>query len=155
MVKNIKKLDDSKVHWFWNLTTRWWFFPMFVYLLSFLYAIIFENYEIFYYGIDIPWIVYYTFGTFLFLTAGIAYFVLLIIQLIVNGNIGFLVILSIPIQAIFCVYVVASVFKIVRYKNEENKILKKQIKILFLLISLSFIGLVLQVYYPINASFAP
>ena len=154
MVKIKKKLDNSKLHWFWKITTKWWFFPLSPFLMSFLYLIIFNRDYLFYY--DLSWALWVTFGlSFFFIPAGIAYFIMLFIELITGwSNLSllamFIVILT---SAIFYVYFTVSIFKIVKSKNKENKILKKRIIILLLLILLSFIGIFLSRYYPINASF--
>ena len=39
MVKNIKKPDDSKLHWFWDLTTKKWFFLVLYFSLILLLSI--------------------------------------------------------------------------------------------------------------------
>jgi len=33
------QVDDSQLHWFWKLTTKWWFFPVFYVVLAFLATI--------------------------------------------------------------------------------------------------------------------
>src|SRR3989344_8691426 len=38
-----QKLDDSQLHWFWKLTTKWWFFPVFYVLFVVLLTIILWN----------------------------------------------------------------------------------------------------------------
>lgn len=152
-----KQSSDIELNWFWNLTTKWCFFPVFAFIMSFLFLLIFDSYTLLYYGIDIPWILWSTFGMFYSLSQGIAYFISLFIQLLTGGsNLSLGVILIVlPVQAIFYVYFAVSIFKIIKSKKKENKILKKRIAILFLLILLAFVGIVFSNYYPINASFAP
>lgn len=150
MVNQAQKSQDLKLHWFWNLTTKWWFFPLFAYLLSFLYLLIFDSGQLFYY--DITWSLWLTFGMFISIPSGIAYFIIAVIQLITGWNMffvgGIVIMLT---SATFYVYFAVSIFKIV--KSKENKIFKKRIITLFLLIILSFIGIILSNYYRINSSF--
>ena len=150
--KPLIKHSEKQLHWFWNLTTKWWFFPLAFFIMNFLYLTIFK---IWFY--DASWLDY-IFGAFYLFFAlpfGLSYFVLKFIQLIMGTNLGFLpLFIILPIAAIFYVYFAVSIFKIVKSRNKENKILKKQIKILFLLIFLSFIGLILHIYYPFTNNFS-
>ena len=42
MVKIKKKPDNSKLHWFWKITTKWWFFLVFYYSLYLIFNILYE-----------------------------------------------------------------------------------------------------------------
>lgn len=145
MVKNkpiektqTSKIDDSQLHWFWRITTKWWFFPLFFYVTSLLLASIFERF--FNYGMSIWYL-----GAPFFLSQGILYF----FQDVGVQYLGFAwILVHWLIQATFYVYFIVSIVKIVKSKNKENIILKKQIVILFLLILLSSIGYILNNVYP-------
>ena len=39
-----QKLEDSTLHWFWNIATQWYFFPILWFTLALLYSIIFFYY---------------------------------------------------------------------------------------------------------------
>ena len=112
MVKKSQK-PNSKIHWFWNLTTKWWFFPLFAFVLSFLYLLIFDSEQLFKY--DAAWALWYSFGMFFSLPAGIAYYIVAVIQLITRWNMfflgGFIILLT---SATFYVYFAVSIFKIVK-----------------------------------------
>ena len=138
----IKKQDKSKeeVYLFWKITTKWWFFPLFFYVTSLLLASTFNS--LFYYGMPI-W--FWWAGAPFFLSQGVSY-------LFLDFGLQYLglawLLVHWLIQATFCVYFIVSIFKIVKSKNKENKILKKQIIILFLLILLSSIGYILNKINP-------
>ncbi|MBI2652995.1 hypothetical protein HYX00_06015 [Candidatus Woesearchaeota archaeon] len=44
LMPKTQKLEDSKLHWFWNITTQWYFFPILWFTLALLYSIIFFHY---------------------------------------------------------------------------------------------------------------
>ena len=146
---------DSKLHWFWNLTTKWWFFPAFWFLLAVLFGVVFDTNDLFYYGLDISWMVFYIFGIFMRLGLGFTYLILILINLIMKlgfDMLSFLIILL--TQAVFYVYFAVSIFKIVK-SRKKYMILKKHIIILFLLVLLGFIGLVLTNIYSLDFGFGP
>ena len=152
--KSVNKTNNEQLNWFWTITSRWWFFPLFSYMMSFLYLVILDRDQLFYYGVS--WALWYTFGMFFSIPQGLAYFVVAGIQIITRGNMFFVAgFIGLLTYAIYYVYFAVSIFRIVKAKNKENKILKKQIKILFLLVLLSFAGFILSGYYHINANFAP
>lgn len=157
MVKKLlNRNSPDKINWFWNLTTKWWFFPLFWFLLAFLYGVLFSADDLFYYNLDVPWILFNIFGIFMNVPLGISYLILMIINLIFEVGFDFLSLLIILLtQAIFYVYFIVSILKIIKAKNNENKILKKCIVILFLLILLGFIGIFLSRRYSIDFGLGP
>lgn len=48
MAKQKQNADDSQLHWFWRLTTKWWFFPVFyisLSLITFFLSILFIKFN--------------------------------------------------------------------------------------------------------------
>ena len=123
--------DDTQLHWFWRLTTKWWFFPAFYVVLALL----------------IP-----TFGTsadvwYAYLIS-IAYMPLGIMFLLdLTKNNVFMDYLSIPFLIIFHIFLFSSIFIIHHYKVKKKIILKRLIILLLLFIILSFGGCVLDLLY--------
>lgn len=149
--KPLKQTSDKKIHWFWNLTTKWWFFPLFWFFLSVLFGVIFAASDLFYYNLDVSWMIFIIFGIFMNMPQGLAYLILLLINLIIKvGYDSPSLLIILLTHTIFYVYFAVSIFKIVKSKNKENKILKRRIIILFLLILLGFIGLIVTNKYNLD-----
>ncbi len=130
--------NDSQLHWFWNLTTKWWFFPLFYLTLSFLFAVLWRIIS------KSPMSLYIILYTLYFLPNG---FVMLIppVNLLLQyalgglfGGIGDDFYVGFPLLAL--PLIILSILVIYYYKRKKNKILKWLIISLFLFLILSFLG---------------
>lgn len=136
------------MYWFWNLTTKWWFFPIFSLLLSFFVEIILEPSLLYYPLINIQ----------KSLTITLHFMPIGLLNLI-HWPIDFLLSkLGVPfifsyimdiVEIVFYAYISITIFRIVETRRTENKILKRQIKLLFFIILLSFLGIILDRYYSV------
>ena len=134
MQKTKKFYSNQYVHWFWNLTTKWWFFPIFYLFLVLLVTVI--------------WKVKGTERTFLSTLA-------LLLIYMPSGLLVFLDKLrvltgdSLTITAGFFPYffhpvAIASLIVIQYYKYKKNKILKWLVLTLLFLLVLAFVGCTLS-----------
>ena len=131
---------EKELHWFWKLTTKWWFFPAFYVFLAFLLAI-FESdvyLEIQLYGL--PDGMLYTFGNFIGSLLTMSTGLLFWFQKIIPQDNW---LLRLYLALFFIPLVIACTLAIYFFKHKKNKILKWLIVTSILLMVLSFLGLIL------------
>ncbi|MEK6983619.1 MAG: hypothetical protein AABX33_03525 [Nanoarchaeota archaeon] len=121
---------DSQLNWFWKLTTKWWFFPVFYVFLTMLLSlvdVIFHNKP--------NWLTYIV-----FMPSGVMF----IVQLIIKNkmfNDQFFINTSLVWFAIF--FHLINIFLIILITNTYNKrkiVVKWVIIILMLLMIIQFLG---------------
>ena len=134
---NSKQIDDSQLHWFWKLTTKWYFIPLFYTLIVTLQTMIyFVNKE----GIDVllhpVYLVTNTIVFMLFVPAGLIHLIFTV------QGIDYKVMQSISavFLIIFWLLFSISISKIHIYKSKHSKVLKWLIITLIIVMLLSFIG---------------
>jgi len=128
-----QKLDDSQLHWFWKLTTKWWFFPVFYIILAMVYPIIVLNMEKFQGSSNFKDAYLEVLGTVIvFMPAGLSYYLTLI-----GLDEDFFATIMV---FIFPVFAIGSIILIQLYKLKKKKILKWLIILILLLMILSFFG---------------
>ena len=136
---NTNKTDGSELHWFWKLTTKWYFFPLFYVSLSLIFTIIYFTTKesvrsLFFLSYIIPWALVFM----LFMPAGLMYLIFNVLGKFYNIELT---------QGISAVYIIIfwllvpiSIFKIYTYKSKRNEVLKWLIITLIVVMLLSFIG---------------
>ena len=135
-----QEVNDSQLHWFWRLTTKWWFFPLFYFILALILALL----------------------AFIQDPSHIWGYIFLSIILMPQGLIGFLTVLlsshgnvvnlqqELGFSNFVVLYFAIAVIIIISYswiiysKYRLNKVLKWLIIILMLIIILSFSGCILE-----------
>ena len=147
-LKQINK--DSELHWFWRLTTKWWFFPVFYTLFAMINAIIFAIKG----QLTLSKGFSESFIPSLFLAPnGILYFLLLPAWLFIydkqplDPGLGFL---SFPIAFIVDLFITFSIILIQYYFITKNKVLKAMIITNGLLFIISYLGIMLNFVFPIK-----
>lgn len=131
MPELIQKSDDSQLHWFWKLTTKWWFFPLFYLFLAIFLVIIWKIK-----GSDKNFIPLF-FGLIIMMPDGLL--AILNLLRIIPKNVFFSS-LGLFFPYIFNALSILSIIVIVYYKNKKNQILKWLLLTLLILLLLSFIG---------------
>lgn len=134
-----KKSDDSQLEWFWELTTKWWFFPVFYVFLTFLVTIIWKlkGHEDSFLGL---------FSALLLVLPSGIIFILQFIRTFgilspFNGTFDqFINAASMVAPLIFLPFMLLSIIRIAYYKIKKGKILKWLIITLLLYLTLSFVG---------------
>lgn len=134
---SIQKSDDSQLHWFWRITTRWYFFPLFYFFLVFILTIILGI-------VSKNFISNFLLATF-FMSDGLLYFVSIIFG-IKEMYSGFADTFSTYFPIFFNVGMIISIIVIVYYKLKRNITLKWLIIALILLILISFSGCVINTF---------
>ena len=126
------KNKQEEANWFWELTTKWWFFPVFYVLIIFiLYLIVIITRTkvptLFWESFIVPF-----YGLFITMPFGLVYFVWgsKIMKYIVNYIFVFF----------FYLLFITSIITICYYKAKKNKILKWLIITWIILLVLSFVG---------------
>ena len=136
---NTKNIDDLQLHWFWKLTTKRYFFPVFYFSLLALQTIVyFFNKE----GISVLLHPIYIFGNMIifmfFAPAGLLY-----LTFILQGkdyNLGVMQSITAVFLIIFWLLIPISISKIYIYKSRHNKVLKWFILTLIIVMLISFVG---------------
>ena len=137
MVKNVQKLDDSKLHWFWDLTTKKWFFLVLYFSLTLL-LLIYANVK---YRAPAPALL----GFIVSMPIGLLY---------LFGLFNKSELQSFIFVCVFYIFMVSSIIYLNYIKYKKGIILKWLIIILILLMILSFAGCVAYLGangYPIGA----
>ncbi|MBI2659428.1 hypothetical protein HYX05_05015 [Candidatus Woesearchaeota archaeon] len=125
-----QKSDDSQLHWFWRLTTKWWFFPVFYVFLVVLLVIIWkikgenENFIPLFFGLVIT------------MPDGLLFFV----ELVQGPSNDRYLQLAAFFPFIFHIFLITSVSIIVYFKYKEGRVLRWIILPLLILLISSFIG---------------
>ncbi len=122
-------MNESELHWFWNLTSKWWFFPVFYVTITFLtYLNVYDknDYELWVFLLFL-----------LLLPAGLIFYIDTILQFF---NLSDIVYWELPMLSalIFHIFLIISIFFIFYFRSRKNKILKILIITLIILILLSF-----------------
>ena len=139
MVGNNQNADDSQLHWFWKLTTKWWFFPVFyisLSLVAFLISVILVLTIESTFDMDDALLILIT------MPAG----VIILLENIPAVSLGWSVFVVMQIFIVlFYIYFICCFATILYYRYKKNTILKKNIVILLLVIILSFLGTLLLI----------
>lgn len=119
-----QKSDDSQLHWFWRVTTKLYFFPLFYITLALLLSILdgLMRKEV-------------SLGTFFYALAMMPQGLLLLV-----GILHFVQDSPLPIYLVFHPLLLASIIVINYYKTRKKVVLKWLIITWLLLIILSFAG---------------
>ena len=132
--------DDTQLHWFWKLTTKWWFFPVFylsLNLLVFLLAITMFSIT----SADFEYVLFYI----LMMPSGLSHLFLTFWKYLFQKSEleWYFFLINIIVTFVFFIpFFISSIIRIPYYRYKKNQILRKNIITLFLLISISFLGLV-------------
>lgn len=152
-MKKFKKVDDSELYWFWRLTTKWYFFPAYYLILAFLFIVTIYQKRLLELSITsilfefLLAIVYMPYGLIYLIGIpkyGLNYRILSYGSAKENMIVIFNWILYFIIIALF-IYLSILIYY---YKRKKNIVLKWLIIALFLLVTLSFLGCVID--YTIN-----
>ncbi|MEK6984597.1 MAG: hypothetical protein AABX33_08535 [Nanoarchaeota archaeon] len=132
MVEPRQKIENSELHWFWELTTKGWFFPVFyvslVLFLSLVHAYIDKEWSLF------------VFLQFLYLMPSGLGVLLNLLNINFKEDTYFKVLYVWPL--IFHLITLISIIAIVYFKQKKSIIIKWLIITLLLLMILSFVGCV-------------
>lgn len=140
MVEETVKVQKSnrELHWFWKLTTKWWFFPILYLSLVLTFSVI-TSIKSFTSGINS--MLRNTLGTFLYtlilMPGGLVYFLQKLIDPTNFTDV------AISLSLIFHPFAILSIILIYYFRYKKKIILNWLILILLLLIILSFSGCVL------------
>jgi len=128
------KQNNDELHWFWRLTTKWWFLPAFYIFLALLVPLFVNEGT----SADV-WSAYFI--SIMIMPVGILWF----FSFLINEKILYDYI-QIPFLIISHIFQISSIILIQLYKSKFNKVLKWLIILLLFLIILSFIGCVIGDY---------
>ncbi|MBI2654905.1 hypothetical protein HYX06_00580 [Candidatus Woesearchaeota archaeon] len=129
------KNKQEEANWFWKLTTKWWFFLVLYLFMSFLSLIVITIYGV--YDKSDPLKIVGMFVVTLLFLMPLGFVYLLEIPL----NLGlFLGLISI---FIYHALIIGSIIAVPYFKHKENRILKWLIIFLFLVIVISFFGVII------------
>ena len=134
MDKQKENLSDSQLHWFWRLTTKWWFFPAFYVFLAFIFATIKAMDEVS--SISFSEIFGGFVGALIYMPGGLVYWVHKLIS--TDDYVFFAGILSYLFHPLVIILIIAIQY----FKYKKNKIIKWLVITLFFLIVLAFSGCV-------------
>ena len=146
----LEKIDDSQLHWFWRLTTKWWFFPVFygflILVSSLLFALTSKNPFSFSHELGAA----FDFSLVLMPT-GLGYYIQLPIDLFskepLSLGLGFI---FWPVAFIVDLWMIFLMFYVPYCQIKKNIIPKRLIISLYLVIILSLVGFILNQIFPIN-----
>ncbi len=144
-------MDEPQLHWFWKLTTKWWFFPVF-YLILALLSKIFDALTLASTSDYSFWEIFVLRkGMWITLLGGLSYYILLPIDLVskIPLDIG-LNLIFIPITLVLDVVMLILMIYIPYCKIKRNIIPKKLIISLFFVLILSFFGYILHFILPLD-----
>ena len=141
------KESDEQLHWFWELTTKWWFFPVFYIFLIFILMILWA-----YLSTNSFSLLGETFGpSLVMMPTGLGYYIQLPIDLFskepLSPELGFI---FWPVAFIVDLWMIFLMFYIPYCKIKRNIIPKRLIISLYLVIILSLVGFILGQVFPIN-----